>query len=391
MAIVLKYGSPGPILAAGYAAGAGHQMHEQQGDALKVWQQNQQQQFQAGQSWLDRLQQQNLQQGYFANQAQQASLARISQGAQAGLQRQFQAGQAEAGRQFQAGQTQTVLAARAGESALERQQREQLAQDAQLHADLRSGDMVLPPAVREKINKLDSGISELTGLAPAGKDQFMAEYTKRRRELMSMAIPRSTQTDAERLAEARKTLPEEHQGLPLVIDDNNKLSVLPGWKPDTSGAEAQKQRDTQITKYHDSNMKMVDENGKPKYSSPDESMTAAIDQYNTVQNRLRGAGPTPTPEPTPSAAYSQSQGIAQQAMAAGATAWSTNTNQPGNIRMTMPSGVASVPQAAPQVAGPAAPAAPAEAATDFDRQWANLKPGESLRGPDGKLYTKRNK
>ncbi len=299
MAIVFKYGSPGPILAAGYAAGAGHQMHEQQDDALKVWQQNSQRDFQANQSWLDRLQQTNLQQGYFNQQNQQATAQRAFQaeyqnnalGAQSTL----------AGRQrdFQAEQTDKQLAARAGESELDRQQRAQLAQDAQLHADLRSGDMVLPPAVGAKINKLDSDLAELTALAPAGKDEFMQEYAKRRQELTRMAVPRSAQTDSERLAEARKTLPPEHQGLPLVIDDNNKLSVLPGWKPDTSAADAQKQRETDLKKYlGDELAKVNPKTGEPEHSNPDSAMTAAVSRYDAFQRGLKGEKP---PEPQMSA------------------------------------------------------------------------------------------
>ena len=104
MAIVLKYGSPGPILAAGYAAGVGSRMNKQKEDALKVWQQNTQREFQAQQSWLDRYQQSSMQQKAFEQQKDLTKLGQNFQAAQATLQRGFQSGLAEDNRKFQAGQ-----------------------------------------------------------------------------------------------------------------------------------------------------------------------------------------------------------------------------------------------------------------------------------------------
>ena len=116
MAIVLKYGAPGPILAAGYAAGVGRRQQEDQDDALKIWERQSQQEFQArqltqqqgfvaGQSLLDRKYRTDLQKAQFG---------------EAKTERDFRAGQQKTAQDFQAGQQKGVLEARAGESALER-------------------------------------------------------------------------------------------------------------------------------------------------------------------------------------------------------------------------------------------------------------------------------
>lgn len=110
MAIVMKYGAPGPILQAAYAAGVGHRMNEQKDDALKVWSQQNQQQFQAEQSWLNRAQQSNLQQNAIAQQwaMQKDAFAQ-------------QKTMAEAGRTFQAEQQQNEFGFRSTQAGRARQ------------------------------------------------------------------------------------------------------------------------------------------------------------------------------------------------------------------------------------------------------------------------------
>lgn len=78
MAIVLKYGAPGPILQSGFASGVGHRKNAQQEDLLKIWQQQQAQAFQGQQSELGRWQQRKLQEN-----------AQEFQAGQQGLQNQF--------------------------------------------------------------------------------------------------------------------------------------------------------------------------------------------------------------------------------------------------------------------------------------------------------------
>ncbi len=356
MAIVLKYGSPGPILAAGYASGVGHRMHEQQDDALKVWQQNTQREFQAAQSNLDRYQQSSMQQKYFDQQEQQARAGRNAQALRQNAALGAQATQADLQRQAQVAQTDRLLTARANESLLERQQREQLAKNAQLHADLRSGDMVLPPAVKAQINQLDSGLAEALALAPAGREEFTRKHAIRRQELTNLAIPRSEQTDAEQIAEFRKTLPEEHQRMPLVVK-NGEITTLPGWKPDTSVADAQKAREADIKKFQGEELKLVDENNKPVHSNPDSATTAAVARYDALQRGLRGESP-PAPPETPLDPETE------RLLATGAKSWASGGDiPPGQMRYSFANGtttqMAGQPQAAPAAPSATVPAVPA--------------------------------
>jgi hypothetical protein len=71
MAIVLKYGAPGPILQSGFAAGVGRRKDRQQKDLLDIWQQQTQQAFQAEQSAIDQRNRVGLQEANFEFQAGQ--------------------------------------------------------------------------------------------------------------------------------------------------------------------------------------------------------------------------------------------------------------------------------------------------------------------------------
>lgn len=109
MPIVLKYGSPGPILGAAFSGGQGHHKNVIQQDLLGLWQQGQQQQFQAQQNSLARAQQAHLQFQERAQQEEQNRLGRNLQVTQRLNAEKFQAEQAGLQRTFQEGQQKTLL------------------------------------------------------------------------------------------------------------------------------------------------------------------------------------------------------------------------------------------------------------------------------------------
>ncbi len=390
MAIVLKYGAPGPIIAAGYAAGVGHQMHEQQDDALKVWQQQNQQQFQAGQSWLDRLQQSNLQQGYFNQQNQQSSASRAFQAEQQQNLMGFQSTQAGRSRDFQAAQTDKTLDFRSGESALdatrrvaEQQRHEQFLREQNTEMGLRRGELTLPPAAQAQLQKLEADKIEAMKLDPAKQAEFMGKYTEQKRGLYGMAQPSNQVPYDERLKNSLGANYEQYKNLPWQFNEQGERSLPAGFKmPGDDEAKQAAASQKQITKYYDANRKMMDDNGKPKFSTPEDAMTAAMTEHATVQGMLRGEKPAPTPEPPADprniASYNQMQGMLSRGMGS----WTSGGDvPPGKVRHSPHDSYADKARLG-SAYGLSAPKVPVPGSTGTRGDEIYVPPGNSLPGDE---------
>ena len=199
MAITFKYGAPGPILQAGFAAGVGNRQKRQQEDALEIWQQQNQQQFQAGQAAINRRFQYGMQEQQFGNQLELQALRFQEQGLQDREQRAFQAEQAGLGRDFQSGQTKALIDARSAESGRDREhdlalagRRESFLRDQATQEGLRSGELELPPEAQNRLRQLESGRVEAMKLDPVQKQEFMEQYEREKSTLMGLAQPAKT-------------------------------------------------------------------------------------------------------------------------------------------------------------------------------------------------------
>jgi hypothetical protein len=188
MAIVLKYGSPGPILNAGFASGVGRRKDKQQEDLLKIWQQQQQ----AQQAAIDRNQRAALQQNALNFQADQQAdnLAFQIEG------RAFQAGQNKLDREFRAGEAGRARGDRFFEGELDRQQQQLLLKNRDEDLRIRSteqglqkGELELPEPARRKLNQLEEGLVAAMELDPVQQQEFREKYEKQKRDLLSFARP----------------------------------------------------------------------------------------------------------------------------------------------------------------------------------------------------------
>jgi len=363
MAIVLKYGSPGPVLAAGYAAGAGSRMNKQKDDALRVWQQNSQREFQAQQSWLDRYQQNNLQQNAFAQQNQLAKDQRTFQAERQQEEMGFRSTQAGRARQYQEDQANSRNAA----SIAAKQRQEQVASAKANEIAVRKGEAMLPGPAKAILDKLEAGAIEAMKLDAAGQDEFFNKkggYHDQKRDLYGMATPVPGKSRAEQLQEFRDTLPESERGKPWVLNSKGEGSLPPGWKPDTSAAdeqkkiaEAQKQRAAELGAYYKDELKMMNDENKPIHSTPDAAMAAATAKYEAFQ---RGLG-----QSTQSSAQQTAQTAPVAPPAAQAAAPQVAAPQQFAAGVAPAAPVAQPPRQ-PAAAPPAAPAAGSTPAVPTD-------------------------
>lgn len=192
MAITFKYGAPGPILQAGFAAGVGNRLKRQQDDALEIWERQNQQQFQAEQAAIGRQFQFGLQQQQFGQQLELQGRAFDQRSLEDQQQRAFQAEQAGLGRDFQAEQNKALIDARAAEAGREREHDFELASrrnDYNIQAGLRSGELELPPEAHRRLDQLESGRVYAMTLDPAQEKEFMEQYESEKRELLGLAQP----------------------------------------------------------------------------------------------------------------------------------------------------------------------------------------------------------
>lgn len=363
MPIVLKYGAPAPILTAGFAGGVGRRLQSQQDDALRLWQQGQQQNFQA--------QQQE------ANRKQQAALQ--------GTALDFQAKQADLRRTFDAGMTEKELTARSREGALNRER------DVHLETmeGLRRGELELPEGAKRKLAQLDAGLVESLKLGPAQQAEFRAKYEAEKRALMNLASPRKEMTYDERVKSNLGANYEQFKNLPWQFNGQGEMALPSGFKmPGDAEAEQQK-------KYGDSVMKRFEnlrtetnpETGAAIYSSDDEAAQAAIKAQDAIEKALRERGgqvqqpAAAQPQPTPG--ISSQIGAARQRMTAAQGAYAGG-------RMGLPAATSATGNIGPL--GPDRPPAAAVSravAAQFNTQYSKLRIGQAIRGPDGKVYIKR--
>jgi hypothetical protein len=243
MAITFKYGAPGPILAAGFAAGVGSRQQRQQEDALEIWQQQNQQQFQAGQAAINRRFQYGMQEQQFGNQLELQNLRFQEQALQDQETRAFQAEQAGLGRDFQAGQTSRLIEARNADSAMDRDQRSQLLQQQQNFAreqatqeGLRSGALELPPEAQNRLRQLESGRVEAMKLDPVQQKEFMDQSEKEKSTLLGLAQPAKQPTIGEQFDQG--TI--ERGGTLYQRGRDGNFDVLREAPEDTSQADMEK-------------------------------------------------------------------------------------------------------------------------------------------------------
>ena len=305
MAIVLKYGAPGPILLAGAAGGRGHRENEDQDDALKLWQQQQQQNFQsrqlsqqqgfvAGQAFLDRKYRTELQKAQFG---------------EAKTERDFRAGQQKTAQDFQAGQQKGVLQARAGESALDREQRallekqrNEFVNDQNTLTGLRRCELELPQAAQKRLDQLEAGRVDAMKLAPAEQQEFQTKYEAEKRQLLRLSRPTNETPYDERLKKNLGANYDQYKNLPWQFNNQGEMSLPTGFKfPGDNQAESEQKFNEAVMKRYEKNLTELDETDgeKPLYADKDgkldenAALQAAIDQQNTIERgrqRLVGRG-----------------------------------------------------------------------------------------------------
>lgn len=186
MAIVLKYGAPGPVILAGYAAGVGHAQREQKRDALRLWQQQQAQNFQGQQSALDRQQRAELQQAAFAQQSGLAEMERTFRAEQQQGIQGFQAEQDELRRKFASGEAEKERAARSAEY----RKHEEFTQDRDILGGLRRGELELPPSAQQRLKELDDSLAYAMTLDDAQEQEARQKIEKEKQSLYRLAQPR---------------------------------------------------------------------------------------------------------------------------------------------------------------------------------------------------------
>jgi len=368
MAIVLKYGSPGSILQAQFAAGIGHRNELQTDDLLKVWQQNQVQNFQGQQSALHRQQQAALQQ---QNQNFQADQAVAVRGAQA---------------QARAQQVQ--------QADLTRQQQQKHYDDLQHQTTLQglaSGKLELPQSAQKELQKLDEGRVLIQGPGWTDQDraQFDADYEKRKKALYATAVPK-THTPATDFNAGTVHVDESGKGYDQPGEGRTPYNTRTG-KPvfdhtaevaaqQKAQAAAQKQQEkmqADMAKQQEKLQASTVEYGKQVLAAAQHLQKAATPTDGTsvppldgfieeAKKHLSAVGIT-APQQAPAAAQPV-QGQAQ-------------TGKWGDGQHGEP--ITQAPAAA------ASTASTADQDEQFNAQWATLQPGQSLRGPDGTIYIKK--
>ena len=192
MPITLKYGAPGAILQAGFAAGVGSRKQKEQKDLLDVWQQQTNQAFQGQQAELGRQQQLGLQQNAQEFQAvQQAGQNQFNRQFRIDQQK-FNAEQDRLNRNAQAVDATAARFARAGENELDRDQQQrhyEALQDQMRMKGLASRELELPPAAQREMDKLEEGLIAAGKLEPAQQEEYRKKYEQRAKELRGFARP----------------------------------------------------------------------------------------------------------------------------------------------------------------------------------------------------------
>jgi len=268
MAIVLKYGAPGPILLAGAAGGRGHRENEYQDDALKLWQQQQQQNFQSRQL----SQQQSFAGGQAALDREYRSELQGAALKESQTERDYRAGQQKSAQDFQAGQQKGVLEARAGESVLDREQRaladrqrQEFVADQNTLTGLRRGELELPQAAQRRLQQLDAGLVEAMKLSPAEQGEFRQKYEAEKRNLLRLATPSQEMSYEDRVRKNLGTNYEQYKSLPWQFNNQGEMSLPTGFKLPGNDQEKSKQQLTEdfVTRYEKHRKELDEETGLP--------------------------------------------------------------------------------------------------------------------------------
>jgi hypothetical protein len=337
MAIVLKYGSPGPILASGYAAGAGHRQNEQQDDALRLWQQQQQRNFQANQSWLDRLQRTELQGAAFTQQAAQSKLGREFQAGQQTAEQTFRAGEAGLQRTFQEGQQKAILDARIAEAELDRKFQADLTDDAgrmRMFTSLPEIPEYADADQRRELGRLRGGIQDI----------LLSPHQDRRDPDVQKKLKDAMKAYADGVASLRPSSPAAAANKGTVYADPNGVffdEPGEGRTPINPLLEGkQRQQEQQTKKYQDSVMSRADkllnerdDDNNPLYSE-EEAGKAAIDRQDSLErirqglpgepNLTKPQSPTEQYDPQAVQGYNQMQDM----LGKGQKSWTSGGDQP---------------------------------------------------------------
>jgi hypothetical protein len=418
MAIVLKYGSPGPLLQAGFAAGVGKRKKDQTDDLLSVWQQQTQQGFQANQAALARQQQVGLQLQHQNFQADQNTLENYRADKNRFQQQDFQAEQAKLGREFQAGQTEKARQ----QQTLLLNDRQDAMQDKFTEEGLRKGQLELPPAAQKELQKLEEGRVLIQGPGWTDQDraQFDADYQKRKSALMRMAQPKPQLSPEEQFQqntfEKDGTLYQRtEKGLDVLKDSQTEKLQAAELKRQQETQAAEQKRQQAITTKADKLFAEKNDDASPKYKSYGEALKAADDMHREAASFF--AGTSPSPSQAQEQTYTQDgqartvqrrgqntatqAGMTQGQWGDGQNGEPINASQPpptlpesGNWQTTQVSSGREVlrrvtPEQAAGLMAAGTPRVPNSDEEAFNAQWATLQPGQSMKGPDGTIYIKK--
>lgn len=327
--------------------------------------------FSAGQAYLDRQQQLDLQanqQQFAADQQgkvfqQQKDLQTSSQtfqGSQTEKQQAFQADQAEKDRQFQTQNRDQQIAE----------------QDALIQAGLDSGTHELPPGAQRELDKIAQGRAEVNDgkHTPAQIAEFEQQAQTRERALKRTARPVQDPN-----AGVKHWDPQQNQYVPKpgpgtisgTIGPNGQFTPIMDTSTKDAEQQAQQKADaaaqqTYTKELHNEAGKIMAEknaDGDPAYANFDEALAEAKRRRGLSGYGAPGGSespPVPNPQPAPAPA--------------------------GAPPVPLPPPDAAVPPGV--TTGPMQTGGAPMSAETFNQQWATLKPGQIIYGPDGKRYKK---
>lgn len=272
MAITLKYGAPGPILAAGFASGVGSRKNKQQDDLLKIWQQQTQQNFQGQQANIDRMQRFGLQQQAQAFQANQQGVQNKFNLAFRDDQQKFAAEQNRLQRNAMDVRDAADRFQRAGDREEDRAARKaefEAVQDQNRMRGLASRELELPAAAQREMDQLEEGLIAAGKLEPAQQEEYRQKYEKRARELRGFARP---------AAKSPEEVQWDHEQAKMGHQESLKQKAEQEKQQQATAEAAQKQQQTIIA---DAKKMFSEKNddGTPKYKSFGEALQAADAQH----------------------------------------------------------------------------------------------------------------
>ena len=195
-----------------------------------------------------------------------------------------------------------MLEARAGESALEREQRALLEKqrnefvaEQNTLAGLRRGELQLPQAAQRRLQQLDAGMVDAMKLTPAEQAEFRQKYDAEKRQLLALARPGQDMSYDERVRKNLGPNYDQYKNLPWQFNNQGEMSLPTGFKlPGDNQAESDQKFNEAVMKRYEKNLTEKDEDTRePLYSDENKALQAAIDSQNTIERgrqRLVGRG-----------------------------------------------------------------------------------------------------